>query len=114
MCRVVVSIVTIGMAAISLANPAHAGNGSAVGAGLLGFGVGALVGSAVTPQTVYVAPPPPVYYAPPPLFMSRQRPCTSGRCTMAIRTIEAIAANEGLPTRRQYTGGTSISRSAGV
>ena len=68
MCRVIsvaVTIVTIGMAA-SLANPAHAGNGSAVGAGLLGFGVGALVGSAVTPQTVYVAPPPPVYYAPPP------------------------------------------------
>src|SRR6478736_1856074 len=65
MYKVVVSIVTIGMAAISLANPAHAGNGSAVGAGLLGFGVGALVGSAVTPQTVYVAPPP-VYYAPPP------------------------------------------------
>ena len=64
--RVAVTIVTIGMAAISLANPAHAGNGSAVGAGLLEFGVGALVGSAVTPQTVYVAPPPPVYYAPPP------------------------------------------------
>ena len=64
--RVAVTILTIGMAAISLANPAHAGNGSAVGAGLLGFGVGALVGSAVTPQTVYVAPPPPVYYAPPP------------------------------------------------
>ena len=69
MCKAVgvaVTIVTIGMAAISLANPAHAGNGSAVGAGLLGFGVGALVGSAVAPQTVYVAPPPPVYYAPPP------------------------------------------------
>jgi hypothetical protein len=69
MCKtisVAVTIVTIGVAAISLANPAHAGNGSAVGAGLLGFGVGALVGSAVTPQTVYVAPPPPVYYAPPP------------------------------------------------
>jgi hypothetical protein len=64
--RVAVTIVTIGMAATSLANPARAGNGSAVGAGLLGFGVGALVGSAVTPQTVYVAPPPPVYYAPPP------------------------------------------------
>ena len=63
---VAVTTVTIGMAAISLAYPAHAGNGSAVGAGLLGFGVGALVGSAVTPQTVYVAPPPPVYYAPPP------------------------------------------------
>ena len=55
MCKVVVSIVTIGMAAISFANPAQAGNGSAVGAGLLGFGVGALVGSAVTPETVYVA-----------------------------------------------------------
>ena len=63
---VAVTTVTIGMAAVSLANPAHAGNGSAVGAGLLGFGVGALVGSAVTPQTVYIAPPPPVYYAPPP------------------------------------------------
>ena len=45
---------------------AHAGNGSAVGAGIVGFGVGAIVGSALTPQTVYVAPPPPVYYAPPP------------------------------------------------
>ena len=41
--RVAVTIVTIGMAA-SLANPARAGNRSAVGAGLLGFGVGALVG----------------------------------------------------------------------
>ena len=64
--RVAVTIVTIGMAAISLANPAHAGNGSAVGAGLVGFGVGAIVGSALAPETVYVAPPPPVYYAPPP------------------------------------------------
>ena len=61
--RVAVTIVTIGMAA-SLANPARAGNGSAVGAGLLGL-VWSSVG-AVTPQTVYVAPPPPVYYAPPP------------------------------------------------
>ena len=60
--RVAVTIVTIGMAALSLANPAHAGNGSAVGAGTIGIGVGALVGSAVTPQTVYVAPPPPVYF----------------------------------------------------
>ena len=33
--RVAVTIVTIGMAATSLANPARAGNGSAVGAGLL-------------------------------------------------------------------------------
>jgi hypothetical protein len=28
--------------------------------------VGAIVGNALAPQTVYVAPPPPVYYAPPP------------------------------------------------
>jgi hypothetical protein len=53
-------------AASSLAVSAHAGNGSAVGAGILGFGVGAMVGSAIAPQSVYVAPPPPVYYAPPP------------------------------------------------
>lgn len=57
----------IGIAALSLTAPAHAGNGSAVGAGLLGFGIGAIVGSAVTPPAVYVAPPPPpVYYMPPP------------------------------------------------
>lgn len=35
---------------------------SAVGAGLLGFGVGAIVGSALTPREVYVAPPPPPTY----------------------------------------------------
>jgi len=34
-------------------------NWNAVGAGLLGFGVGAIVGSALTPREVYVAPPPP-------------------------------------------------------
>ena len=48
------------VAAVSLTGPAHAGNGQAVGAGILGFGVGAIVGSAIAPQTVYVAPPPPV------------------------------------------------------
>lgn len=43
----------------------HHGGGNAWGAGLLGFGVGALVGSALTPREVYVAPPPaPVYAAP--------------------------------------------------
>jgi hypothetical protein len=56
----------IGIAAVLLTGSAHAGNGSAVGAGLVGFGVGAIVGSAFAPQTFYVAPPPPVYYAPPP------------------------------------------------
>ena len=65
--RVTVTTAAIGIAALSLVAPAHAGNGSAVGAGLLGFGVGAIVGSALTPQAVYVAPPPPpVYYVPPP------------------------------------------------
>ncbi len=34
----------------------QAGRGSAVGAGLLGFGVGAIVGSALTPREVYVVP----------------------------------------------------------
>jgi hypothetical protein len=53
--------------ALSLTVPAWAGNGDAVGAGLVGLGVGAVIGSALAPQTVYVAPPPPpVYYAPPP------------------------------------------------
>jgi len=70
MCKslgITVTTAAIGIAALSLAAPAHAGNGSAVGAGLLGFGIGAIVGSAVTPPAVYVAPPPPpVYYVPPP------------------------------------------------
>jgi hypothetical protein len=59
---------TVYVAALLLSIPAHAGNGSAVGAGLVGFGVGAILGSALTPQTVVVAPPPPppVYVAPPP------------------------------------------------
>jgi hypothetical protein len=44
----------------------HHDNGfSAVGAGLLGFGVGAIVGSALTPREVYVAPAPP----PPPRYV---------------------------------------------
>ena len=59
--RVTVAATVLGIASLSLAASAHAGNGSAVGAGLLGFGVGAIVGNALAPQTVYVAPPPPVY-----------------------------------------------------
>ena len=35
------------------------GGGDALAAGIIGLGVGAIVGSALTPQTVYVAPPPP-------------------------------------------------------
>jgi hypothetical protein len=64
--RVTVATAAIGFAALLLTAPAQAGNGSAVGAGLAGFGIGAIVGSALAPQAVYVAPPPPVYYAPPP------------------------------------------------
>jgi len=63
--RIIVTTAAVGIAALSLVAPAHAGNGSAIGAGLAGFGIGAIVGSALAPQTVYVAPPP-VYYAPPP------------------------------------------------
>jgi hypothetical protein len=51
-------------------SPAYPGNGDAVEAGLLGLGIGAVVGSALTPQTIYVAPSPPDYgpaaYGPPP------------------------------------------------
>jgi hypothetical protein len=65
--RIAVATATVGIAGLSLTVPAQAGNGSAVGAGLVGFGVGAILGSALAPQTVYVAPPPPpVYYVPPP------------------------------------------------
>ena len=54
----------IGMAALVLPAPAQAGDGAAVGAGLAGFGIGAILGSALAPPAVYVAPPPPppVYY----------------------------------------------------
>ena len=43
----------IGMAALVLPAPAQAGNGAAVGAGLAGFGIGAIVGSALAPGAVY-------------------------------------------------------------
>ena len=75
----------VGVASLTFALPAEAGRGNghgykggghrhvqnnyyyrrgnsgvnALGAGLLGFGVGAIVGSALTPREVYVAPPPP-------------------------------------------------------
>jgi hypothetical protein len=42
-------------------------NWNAFGAGLVGLGVGAVIGSALTPRTVYVAPPArPVGYRPEP------------------------------------------------
>jgi hypothetical protein len=45
--RVTVATVAIGLAALLLTAPAQAGNGSAVGAGLAGLGIGAMVGSAL-------------------------------------------------------------------
>ena len=59
--RTAAATALLGMAALSLSTTANAGDGKAVGAGLLGFGVGAIVGSAIAPREVYVAPP-----APPP------------------------------------------------
>ena len=65
--KVVAATALIG-AALSVSTPASAGHGNELGAGLLGLGIGAVVGSALTPQTVYVAPPPPppppAYYGP--------------------------------------------------
>ena len=68
--RVAAATAAIGITTLSLAIPAHAG-GSAVGAGIIGFGVGALLGSLLTPSEVYVVPPPyygPVVYDPPPPY----------------------------------------------
>jgi hypothetical protein len=39
----------------------YRGGGNAVAAGIIGLGVGAIIGSALTPREVYVAPPPPRY-----------------------------------------------------
>jgi hypothetical protein len=64
----------ISAATLALPAPAAAGHGDAWGAGLLGFGVGAIIGSTLAPREVYVVPPPPppayyygpVAYGPPP------------------------------------------------
>lgn len=42
-------------------NHRYRGGGNAFAAGIIGLGVGALIGSALAPRTVYVAPPPPRY-----------------------------------------------------
>ena len=39
----------------------YRGGGNALAAGIIGFGVGAIVASTLTPREVYVAPPPPRY-----------------------------------------------------
>jgi hypothetical protein len=62
--RTAVTAAAIGIAALSLTLPAQAGPRSAVGAGLVGFGIGAILGSMMGPPDVYFAPPPPRYYGP--------------------------------------------------
>jgi hypothetical protein len=64
--KAIAAAVLIGVALLGAPAPAAAGNGDAWGAGLFGFGVGAIIGSALAPQEVYVVPPPPpaYYYGP--------------------------------------------------
>ncbi len=75
--KAIAAAALIGTAALTMSAPAEAGRGyyyhgggNAWGAGLLGFGIGAVVGSALAPSRVYVAPPPAYYgpaaYGPPP------------------------------------------------
>jgi hypothetical protein len=68
--KVAAATAAIGIAALSPTTPAYAGD--AVGAGLIGFGVGAILGSLFTPWEVYVGPQPyyygPVVYGPPPYY----------------------------------------------
>ena len=64
--RICLAMAAVGIAALSLTAPAEAGTSDVVAAAA-GLGIGAIVGSALAPQAVYVAPPPPpVYYVPPP------------------------------------------------
>ena len=62
--RTAVTAAAIAIAALSLTPPAQAGPRSAVGAGLVGFGIGAILGSMMGPPEVYFVPPPPRYYGP--------------------------------------------------
>jgi hypothetical protein len=63
-CKLSVTMAAMGIAALSLSAPAQAGNGSDIGAGLVGFGIGAILGSMMGPPEVYFVPPPPGYYGP--------------------------------------------------
>jgi hypothetical protein len=65
--KVITAALLLGVGSLSLPSSAQAGCGwgCGAGAGLAGFGVGALVGSAVTaPRPVYVVPAVPVYGPP--------------------------------------------------
>jgi hypothetical protein len=61
--KAIAAAALIGAAALTLSAPAEAGRGyyrhgygGGWGAGLLGFGIGAIVGSALTPREVYIEP----------------------------------------------------------
>ena len=63
--KAVTATALIGIGTLSLSPPANAGWGCGWGPALAGFGVGALVGSALAAPPVYVVPPPPPdYYGP--------------------------------------------------
>jgi BA14K-like protein len=68
--KAIAATALIGTAALILPLPAeaHDDDGGAVGAGIVGFGIGAILGSAIAPREVYVGPPPPppapAYYGP--------------------------------------------------
>ena len=61
--RLTVATAAIGIATLSLSQPAKAGS-SDIGAGFVGFGIGAILGSMMGPPEVYFVPPPPDYYGP--------------------------------------------------
>jgi hypothetical protein len=58
-----ITATAIGIATLSVGAPAHAGS-SDIGAGLVGFGIGAILGSMMGPPEVYFVQPPPDYYGP--------------------------------------------------
>lgn len=72
--KAIAAAALIGASTFMLPGTAEAGHGDAVGAGLLGLGIGAIIGSALTPQTVYVTPPPP----PPPYYYAPYAPAAYG------------------------------------
>src|SRR6478736_6363025 len=96
----VTAATTVGLAALSLTAPAHAG-GSAVGAGIIGFGIGAILGNLLTPSEVYVVP------SPPRRRESRIRISTIRRLTP--RQLPMISRSPG---RQRPAGTTSVPNTA--
>ena len=76
---VLVAAATMGAAVMPA--PAHAGNGGAVAAGVIGgLAAGAIIGSAVSQPRYYAPAPAPVYVAPPPArcYWTRGEPVWDG------------------------------------